>query len=574
MRPVGKGIVIVTAVATMAIAGACRPWPRKGQGEMEPIKCVGSTSGRARGAARAPSTMKGKNAGKGKGFVETKTVTECDQRGETVQSSGHGDGGAVPGSRRRAAGAGLSAALDGTARVDWFEVISENFMVAGVVRGPPSSARARSRPSSCTASRCPSVPPIRSTTRTSGPCGALVRRVEPAWVSDHLCWSGVGGHYAHDLLPLPYTEEALAHVVIRVVAVQERLGAKFSSRTCRATHPRPLDPGGVGVPRGGGRARRLWALARRQQRLRQRDQSRLLGGGVPGRAARRSRRPDSSRRAHRHGRLSLRHARRAGDRAGVGSLPGGCPPVRRASTLVEWDEHIPELDVVCVEAERARAVEAEALEGAMLSPRELELRFLARPPRAPRGWAGWRRASIPATLSASRAIAAASPRLAAPRHLRGHVPDAPRRRASRGLPSRAGHPRRRGVPGARVPVPRSASLDASVRSIRGTPVRRLLLAGEPSGLPFLGDLARLEWARVEVFDAPGADPLPSVGPRRPSRPRTGRPLRLRPIPACLVVECAWPAHEIWAAADDAALDRSREWLGGQYESASGARAGA
>ena len=46
-------------------------------------------------------------------------------------------------------------------------------------------------------------------------------------MSDHLCWSSVGGHYAHDLLPLPYTEEALAHVVRRVVAVQERLGRQI-----------------------------------------------------------------------------------------------------------------------------------------------------------------------------------------------------------------------------------------------------------------------------------------------------------------------------------------------------------
>jgi hypothetical protein len=43
-------------------------------------------------------------------------------------------------------------------------------------------------------------------------------------VSDHLCWTGVGGHNAHDLLPLPYTEEALQHVVERVGRVQDRLG--------------------------------------------------------------------------------------------------------------------------------------------------------------------------------------------------------------------------------------------------------------------------------------------------------------------------------------------------------------
>ena len=81
------------------------------------------------------------------------------------------------------------------------------------------------------------------------------------------------------------------------------------------------------------------------------------------------------------------------------------------------------------------------------------------------------------------------------------------------------------------------------------------LAGEAIGLPFLGDLARLEWARVEVFDAPDADPLRLSDLE--SLPASDWPtLRLRPIPACLVVECAWPAHEIWAAAGDATLDRS------------------
>ena len=52
----------------------------------------------------------------------------------------------------------------------------------------------------------------------------LIARFEPALVSEHLCWSSVGGIYANDLLPLPYTEEALVHVVARVQQVQERLG--------------------------------------------------------------------------------------------------------------------------------------------------------------------------------------------------------------------------------------------------------------------------------------------------------------------------------------------------------------
>jgi uncharacterized protein len=51
----------------------------------------------------------------------------------------------------------------------------------------------------------------------------VIARVEPAWVSDHLCWSAYDGRYAHDLWPLPYTEESLAHVTARLHVVQERL---------------------------------------------------------------------------------------------------------------------------------------------------------------------------------------------------------------------------------------------------------------------------------------------------------------------------------------------------------------
>jgi uncharacterized protein (UPF0276 family) len=51
----------------------------------------------------------------------------------------------------------------------------------------------------------------------------LVRRFEPALVSEHLCWSSVGGRHANDLLPLPFTREALDHVVARIDATQERL---------------------------------------------------------------------------------------------------------------------------------------------------------------------------------------------------------------------------------------------------------------------------------------------------------------------------------------------------------------
>jgi uncharacterized protein (UPF0276 family) len=53
---------------------------------------------------------------------------------------------------------------------------------------------------------------------------ALAARVSPLWISDHLCWTGIGGLNSHDLLPMPLTEESLAHTATRVRAVQDYLG--------------------------------------------------------------------------------------------------------------------------------------------------------------------------------------------------------------------------------------------------------------------------------------------------------------------------------------------------------------
>jgi len=56
---------------------------------------------------------------------------------------------------------------------------------------------------------------------------ALATRVDPLWVSDHVCWGGHGGIHAHDLLPLPYTAEAVRHVAARVRQVQDILGRRL-----------------------------------------------------------------------------------------------------------------------------------------------------------------------------------------------------------------------------------------------------------------------------------------------------------------------------------------------------------
>jgi len=118
--------------------------------------------------------------------------------------------------------------LAGPTRVDWFEVISENFMVKG---GRPLHVLERVR--------CDYPVVLHGVSLSIGSTDPLdwdyldrlrelASWVEPAWVSDHLCWTGVGGHNAHDLLPLPYTEEALDHVVARVGAVQEHLGRRIA----------------------------------------------------------------------------------------------------------------------------------------------------------------------------------------------------------------------------------------------------------------------------------------------------------------------------------------------------------
>jgi uncharacterized protein (UPF0276 family) len=55
----------------------------------------------------------------------------------------------------------------------------------------------------------------------------LIDRFQPGLVSEHLSWSSIGGRYLNDLLPLPYTEEALAHVVARIARVQDYLGRRI-----------------------------------------------------------------------------------------------------------------------------------------------------------------------------------------------------------------------------------------------------------------------------------------------------------------------------------------------------------
>jgi uncharacterized protein (UPF0276 family) len=120
----------------------------------------------------------------------------------------------------------LDGAADG--RVEWWEVISENFLVEG---GNPRRVLRE------VCARWPvvmhgvslsigSVDPLDDDYLNR--LAALADEVDPPLISDHLCWSSLGGHSGHDLWPLPYTEEALAHVVSRTRAVQDFLGAPLA----------------------------------------------------------------------------------------------------------------------------------------------------------------------------------------------------------------------------------------------------------------------------------------------------------------------------------------------------------
>ena len=178
--------------------------------------------------------------------------------------------------------------LDVWPAVDWFEVISENFMVPGgrplhVLERSGSTIRSR-----CTACHCRSAQPIRWIPSISAACVSWRVASQPAWISDHLCWTGVGGHNLHDLLPLPYTEEALAHVV--APRPPGAGGARPPHPPRERVHVSgvpALGHAGMGVPHPGRRACRLRHSARHQQHLRERLQSRLFAAGVHRRPSRR-----------------------------------------------------------------------------------------------------------------------------------------------------------------------------------------------------------------------------------------------------------------------------------------------
>jgi len=106
--------------------------------------------------------------------------------------------------------------------VDWLEILTENYLVPG---GKPLDYldRIRARYPVAMHGVSLSIAGESLDPEYLKQLEALARRVQPAWISDHLCWTGVGGRNLHDLLPIPFTIEALHHVAGRVGRVQDRL---------------------------------------------------------------------------------------------------------------------------------------------------------------------------------------------------------------------------------------------------------------------------------------------------------------------------------------------------------------
>jgi uncharacterized protein (UPF0276 family) len=254
--------------------------------------------------------------------------------------------------------------LEAPPRLGFVEAVSENFFAPG---GRPMAVLERVRRDVPVALHGVSLS-IGSTDpfpeRYLDALAALVRRVEPAVVSDHLCWGSHGGRYVHDLWPLPFTEESLAHVAERVRRVQDRLGrrillenvssyAEFTVSTLTEWDflAAVAEAADCGILLD---VNNVFVSARNHGF----DPRAFLDAVPAGRVGQIHLAGHSDHGTH----LLDTHDARVADpvwalyRRAIGRL-GPVP------TLVEWDDHIPPLEDLLAESARAQAEEAAALSG-------------------------------------------------------------------------------------------------------------------------------------------------------------------------------------------------------------------
>lgn len=121
----------------------------------------------------------------------------------------------------------LSHVLENKPKVPWFEVMADNYLNQGEI---PHRALEKIRAHYPLTFHCLGMN-LGSTDAFNDNyfkrLSELIERYEPQWISDHLCWVGANGLQSHDLLPLPYTADAVAHAASRIQRAQEKLGRRM-----------------------------------------------------------------------------------------------------------------------------------------------------------------------------------------------------------------------------------------------------------------------------------------------------------------------------------------------------------
>ncbi|MFI5399286.1 MAG: DUF692 domain-containing protein [Candidatus Binatia bacterium] len=246
--------------------------------------------------------------------------------------------------------------------VDWVEATSENFMAPG---GRPLAVLEKVRRDIPVVLHGVSlaigaVDPLNANYLTD--LHDLIRRIEPALVSDHLCWGSHSGRYAHDLWPLPYTEEAVAHVVARLAVVQEALGRQISVENVSSyvsyrdsTMPEWEFLAAVAEQADCGillDVNNVYVSSKNHG-----FDSREYIAGVPA-----SRVVEIHLAGHTDKGTYLLDSHDTAVVSDVWDLYGyALEQVGRVPTLIEWDDQIPELDVLVAESRKAASVEAQVL---------------------------------------------------------------------------------------------------------------------------------------------------------------------------------------------------------------------
>lgn len=247
--------------------------------------------------------------------------------------------------------------------VDWLEIISENYMVPG---GKPIAMLDKIRCDYPLAMHCVSMS-IGSAEELDyhylSELKALVERLQPIWVSDHLCWTGINAHNSHDLLPLPYDAPALNQVVENIVRIQDYLGRRILIE----------NPSSYVTFRSSGMTEWefLAEMARRADCLLLLDVNNVYvssrNHGFDAREYLAALPRDRIQQIHLAGHSDMgdyvidTHDAAVCD--AVWKLYGdACRMFGNVATMVEWDDDIPDLPVLLSELDRARALAARELE--------------------------------------------------------------------------------------------------------------------------------------------------------------------------------------------------------------------